>query len=92
MEPMTGSTGPHIRAGGPGPGPGTGIDREPERTTILNARIALVALVVVGQLWALTLVLNSWFRHRDGQMWLLIGFEALSFVVALLIALMARRR
>lgn len=92
MEPVTGSTGEQVRAGAPGPGPGTGIDREPERATILNARIALVALVVLGQLWALTLVLNSWFRYRDGQMWLLIGFEALSLAVALLFALTARRR
>ena len=92
MDPMTESTRQHVHDGGPGPGPGTGIDREPERATILNARIALVALVVVGQLWALTLVLNSWFRYRDGQMWLLIGFEALSFAVALLFALTARRR
>ncbi len=67
----------------PGPGPGAGHDREPERAAILNARIALVATIVVGQLWALTLVLDTWFRHRDGEMWLLVGFEALSFVVAL---------
>jgi hypothetical protein len=89
---MTGATGHHIRDGGPGPGPGAGIDREPERSTILNARIALIALIVVGQLWALTLVLNAWFRYEDGQMWLLIGFEALSFALALLIALIGRRR
>jgi hypothetical protein len=88
----TSSAPPRIRDGAPGPGPGTGVDREPERAAILNARIALVALVVVGQLWALTLVLNSWFRYRDGQMWLLVGFEALSFALALVFVLIGRRR
>jgi hypothetical protein len=78
--------------GAPGPGVGAGVDRHPERTAVLVARILLVASVVVGQLWALTLVLDSWFRHDRGEMWLLVGFEAVSFAVALAVWLGARDR
>jgi hypothetical protein len=81
-----------VRAGGTGPGPGVGTDRDADRAAIRNARIALVATVVVGQLWALTLVLDAWFRYSDGQMWLLVGFQALSFVVAIAFAYAGRRR
>jgi hypothetical protein len=81
-----------LRRGATGPGPGVGSDRDPDRAAIRNARIALVATVVVGQLWALTLVLDSWFRHKDGQMWLLVAFEALSFVVAFAVAYTGRNR
>lgn len=81
-----------LRPGDTGPGPGAGYDRSPERAAMLGARILLVATVVVGQLWALTLVLDTWFRRHDGQMWLLVGFEALSFVVASAVWLSTRRR
>jgi hypothetical protein len=81
-----------VQRGGPGPGPGIGLDRDPDRAATRNARILLVATIVVGQLWALTLVLDSWFRYDDGQMWLLVGFEALSFVVAVACAWVARQR
>lgn len=81
-----------IHQGASGPSPGAGAEREPERAAMRSARILLVAFLVAGQLWALTLVLDSWFRYRDGQMWLLIGFEALSFAVALAVVLYARRR
>ena len=49
---------------------------------MLNARIAIVATVVVGQLWALMVALNAWLEHRDGQVVLLLGFQLLSFAVA----------
>jgi hypothetical protein len=81
-----------VRPGASGPGPGAGLEREPERAAMRNARVLLVAVLVVAQLWALTLVLDSWFRHRDGEMWLLIGFEALLFGVALALWLFGRRR
>lgn len=54
---------------------------------MLNARIGIVATIVVGQLWALTIALNQWFS--GGQVWLLVGFEALSFAVALAVWLAA---
>jgi hypothetical protein len=76
----SGTRDPRIHASGPGPG--AGADTEPERTSMLNARIAIVATVVVGQLWALMVALNAWLEHRDGQVLLLLGFQLLSFAVA----------
>ena len=72
-------------------GPGAGADREPERASMLNARIAIVATVVVGQLWGLTVALNAWLEHRMGQVWLLLGFQALSFALAAAVWLATRR-
>ena len=66
-----------------GPGPGAGYDRDPFRAAGLHVRIAIVATIVVGQLWALTVILDSWFLGDDGQVWLLVGFQVLSFVLAL---------
>jgi len=57
-----------LRIGAPGPGPGAGGDRDPERAAIAMARIAIVATVVVGQLWALTVALNAYFEtYRSGD-------------------------
>ncbi|HZP90803.1 MAG TPA: hypothetical protein VFC04_07395 [Actinomycetota bacterium] len=70
-----------------GPGPGAGYDRDPERAGMLNARIAIVATIVVGQLWGLTVALNRFFENRSTA--LLVGFEALSFAVALAVWLVA---
>ncbi len=66
---------------GTGPGPGAGYDRDPERAGMLNARIAIVATIVVGQLWGLTVALNRFFEGMSVA--LLVAFEALSFVAAL---------
>ena len=66
-----------------GPGPGRGADRQPDRASMVSARIAIVATIVVGQLWALTAVLNSWIEQRSDQVWLLIAFQAVSLIVAL---------
>jgi hypothetical protein len=41
-----------------------------------------VATIVVGQLWGLMVALNAWLEHRDGQVLLLLGFQLLSFAVA----------
>lgn len=73
----------------PGPGPGAGVDRAPERSSMLNARIALVATIVVGQLWALTVALNRYFSWEPVR--LLVVFQGLSFVVALAVWLAASR-
>ncbi|HWO71667.1 MAG TPA: hypothetical protein VNP94_13105 [Actinomycetota bacterium] len=75
-----------IGPGGPrptGPGPGAGWDRDPWRAAALGARIAIVATVVLGQLWGLTVALDAWLRGEPGQVWWLLGFQALSFLVAL---------
>jgi hypothetical protein len=76
----SGSRDPRVHSSGPGPGAGT--DREPDRASMLNARIAIVATVVVGQLWGLMVALNAWHDHRTGQVWLLLGFQVLSFAIA----------
>jgi hypothetical protein len=70
-----------------GPGPGAGLDRDPERTGMLHARIAIVATIVVGQLWGLTVALNRYFEHEGVA--LLVGFEVVSFGVALAVWLAA---
>jgi hypothetical protein len=85
----SGSRDPRVRSSGPGPGAGT--DREPDRATMLNARIAIVATVVVGQLWGLMVALNAWLDHRTGQVWLLLGFQVLSFVIAATVWLVGPR-
>ena len=76
----SGSRDPRVRA--PGPGPGAGVEREPDRASMLNARIAIVATIVVGQLWGLMVALNAWLDHRMGQVVLLLGFQLLSFALA----------
>jgi hypothetical protein len=72
---------PRIRS--TGPGPGAGADQEPERSSILLARIALVMTIVTGQLWALTVGLNEWMDGNVRAAWILAGFQVLSFALAL---------
>jgi hypothetical protein len=76
----SGSRDPRVRA--PGPGPGAGVEREPDRASMLNARIAIVATIVVGQLWGLMVALNAWLDHHIGQVVLLLVFQLLSFALA----------
>jgi hypothetical protein len=85
----SGSRDPRVRS--TGPGPAAGADREPDRASMLNARIAIVATIVVGQLWGLMVALNAWLDHRGGQVWLLLGFQLLSLVVAVAVWLAAPR-
>jgi hypothetical protein len=85
----SGSRDPRIHS--PGPGPAAGSDREPDRASMLNARIALVATIVVGQLWGLTVALNAWLDHRAGQVFLLLGFQLLSFALAVAVWLAGPR-
>ena len=70
-----------------GPGLGAGHERDPERATTLHARIAIVAVIVVGQLWGLTV---AWIEPLGTKAWLpLVAFEALSFLVVLAVWLAA---
>jgi hypothetical protein len=85
----SGSRDPRVRA--PGPGPAAGADREPDRASMLNARIAIVATIVVGQLWGLMVALNAWLDHRTGQVWLLLAFQLLSFAFAVAVWLAGPR-
>ena len=70
-----------------GPGPGAGHERDPERATTLHARIAIVAVIVVGQLWGLTVALDRYFEHESVGP--LVVFEALSFLLTLAVWLAA---
>ena len=79
----SGNRDPRIRSTGPGPGAGT--DQEPDRASMLAARIAIVATVVVGQLWALTVMLDSWHEGEDRQVWILLAFQVVSFALALIV-------
>jgi hypothetical protein len=72
-----------LTRGASGPGPGAGGDRDPERTAADVSRIALVATVVIGQLWGLTVALNAYFEGEIATVWWLVAFEGLSFLVAL---------
>lgn len=58
---------------------------------MLSARIAIVAMLVLGQLWGLTVALNSWFEGRRSQVWVLLGLQAASFLGALVIWLASPR-
>lgn len=72
-----------------GPGPGSGFERDPQRASILGARIAIIATILVGQLWGLTVALNAWQENDTRNVVYLVIFEALSFVVALVVWLVA---
>ena len=85
----SGSRDPRIHA--PGPGLAAGTDREPDRASMLNARIAIVATIVVGQLWGLMVALNAWLDHHTGQVVLLLGFQLLSFAAAVAVWLAGPR-
>jgi hypothetical protein len=65
----------------PGPGPGEGLPAH--RLAVIVARIAVAATIVVGQLWALTVMLNAYLSEEMRTVWWLLGFEALSFALAL---------
>src|SRR5690242_9695059 len=66
-----------------GPGPGAGTEQEPERSSVLSARLVIVLSVVAGQLWALNVGVDAWMQGRTGTAWWCTGFEALSFAIAL---------
>ncbi|MFA5889736.1 MAG: hypothetical protein WDA27_02085 [Actinomycetota bacterium] len=74
-----------------GPGPGAGTDRDPERASMLSARIAIVATIVIGQLWGLTVALNAALEGHRSQVWVVLGIQAASFVGALVIWLASPR-
>ena len=72
-----------LRIGASGPGPGAGGERDPEHAAVSVGRIAIVATIVVGQLWALTVALNAYFEERMATVWWLFAFQCVSFLLAL---------
>ncbi len=63
----------------------------PDVAASLNARIAVVAVIIVCQLWALTAALDAWLGGATGPVWWLLGFQAVAFLSALLIWLSSPR-
>ncbi|HEY8524673.1 MAG TPA: hypothetical protein VIL48_06915 [Acidimicrobiales bacterium] len=64
-----------------------GADRYGERLwqVPVAAAIAVVATIVVGQLWALTVALDAWLDGDEAAAGWAVAFQAASFVVALAI-------
>jgi hypothetical protein len=60
-------------------------DTESGAATGLVTRIVIVATVVLGQLFALTVALEASLLDHDGEAWLLAGFSVVSFVVVLVL-------
>jgi hypothetical protein len=60
-------------------------DLEPGAASGLVARIVIVASIVLGQLFALTVALEASLLDHDGQAWLLAGFSLVSFAVVLVL-------
>jgi len=81
IRATSGYADPRVRRTGPGPGAGT--EQEPERSSILTARVVLAITVVIGQLWALTVATNAWMRGDTATAWWCTGFSAASFLVVL---------
>ncbi|MFD9839403.1 hypothetical protein [[Kitasatospora] papulosa] len=81
IRPTSGYADPRVRH--TGPGPGAGSEQEPERSAKLTARLVLALSVVIGQLWALTEVVNVWMEGDTGTAWWGAGFLCLSFLVVL---------
>ncbi|MEJ7723689.1 MAG: hypothetical protein WKF64_05230 [Ilumatobacteraceae bacterium] len=65
---------------GPVPDSGSGV------ATGLVTRIVIVATVVLGQLFALTVALEASLLDHDDQAWLLAGFSLLSFALVVVLA------
>lgn len=57
----------------------------PDMAASLNARIGIVAVIIVCQLWALTAALDAWLGGDTGAVWWLLGFQAAAFASALLL-------
>jgi hypothetical protein len=49
----------------------------------MNARLAIVLSILIGQLWALGVGLNAWMQGDTTIAWWVAGFEIVSFGVAL---------
>ena len=57
----------------------------PDIAAALGGRIAVVALIVVTQLWALTTALDAWFERDMAAVWWLLGYQVVAFATSLLI-------
>lgn len=75
----------------PGPRPLRPLPHTPSEdldsgvTTGVVTRIVIVATIVLGQLFALTVALEASLLDHDGQAWLLAVFSLVSFAVVLVL-------
>jgi hypothetical protein len=60
-------------------------DAERGVATGLVTRIVIVATIVLGQLFALTVALEASLLDHDGQAWLLAAFSLVSFAVVIVL-------
>lgn len=67
----------------PGPGPGIEPRADRQRQAVIVARIGIVATIVVGQLWALTIAMDAYFLEEMATVWWLLAFQVVSFLLAL---------
>jgi cytochrome bd-type quinol oxidase subunit 2 len=67
----------------PGPGAGAEPRGDRQRRAVIVARIAIVATIVVAQLWAVTIALDAYLQDEMATVWWLLAFQVLSFVLAL---------
>ncbi|GAA1421018.1 DUF6755 family protein [Catellatospora coxensis] len=81
IKPTSGYGDPRIRS--TGPGPGAGGETDPERSSMLSGRLALVLSILVGQLWAIGVGLNAWMMGNTAVAWWTAAFGVASFLVAL---------
>ena len=63
----------------------------PDVAASLNARVVVVAVIIVCQLWALTAALDAWLGGATDAVWWLLAFQAVAFVSSLLILLASPR-
>ena len=57
----------------------------PDVAAALGGRIAVVVVIVVTQLWALTAALDAWFERDMAAVLWLLGYQVIAFIVCLLI-------
>ena len=68
------------------PVPGRSSDADhPDLAAALGGRLAIVALIVVTQLWALTVALDAWYERDIAAVWWLLGYQVVAFAVSLTI-------
>lgn len=63
----------------------------PDVASSLNARVAIVAVIIVCQLWALTAALDAWLAGATGPVWWTLAFQGIAFLSSLLIWLASPR-
>lgn len=77
IRATSGYSDPRVRTTGPGGEP------EADRSSTLSARLVIVLTILIGQLWALSIGVESWMDGHTAAAWWLAGFQVLSALVSL---------